>query len=94
LRRSPISVLFGAPLTPDEGENAHRFSDRIEASVATLAREVHTDWWEARRSISHVEPVPGAETIHRGPDAPAWRRSWALDTPPDAGGRGSTRWPE
>jgi 1-acyl-sn-glycerol-3-phosphate acyltransferase len=38
LRRSPISVLFGAPLTPDEGENAHRFSDRIEASVATLAR--------------------------------------------------------
>jgi hypothetical protein len=62
--------------------------------VATLAREVHTDWWEARRSISQVEPVPGAETIHRGPEAPAWRRSWALDTPPNAGGRGSTRWPE
>ena len=94
LRRSPISVLFGAPLTPDEGENAHRFSDRIEASVATLAREVHTDWWEARRSISQVESVPGAETIHRGPEAPAWRRSWALDAPPNEGGRGSTRWPQ
>jgi 1-acyl-sn-glycerol-3-phosphate acyltransferase len=93
LRRSPISVLFGAPLTPDEGENAHRFSDRIEASVATLAREVHTDWWEARRSVSPVEPTLGAETAHRGPDAPAWRRSWALDTPPNES-RGAKRWPE
>ena len=38
LRRSPIAVLFGAPMTPDEGENAHRFSDRVEAAVATLSR--------------------------------------------------------
>jgi 1-acyl-sn-glycerol-3-phosphate acyltransferase len=93
LRRSPISVLFGAPLTPDEGENAHRFSDRIEASVAILAREVHSDWWEARRSVSPVEPVAGADMAHRGPDAPAWRRSWALDTAP-ATVRGAKRWPE
>jgi 1-acyl-sn-glycerol-3-phosphate acyltransferase len=92
LRRSPISVLFGAPLTPDQGENAHRFSDRVEAAVATLAREVHTDWWQARRSVSAVDPSVGAETAHRGPDAPAWRRAWALDAPPLSGGR--RRWPE
>jgi uncharacterized protein (DUF302 family) len=24
--------------------------------------------------------VKGAERAHRGPDAPAWRRAWALDT--------------
>ena len=92
LRRSPISVLFGAPLTPDEGENAHRFSDRVEASVATLAREVHADWWQARRAVSAVDPVKGADTAHRGPEAPAWRRAWALDTPPSTGRRKS--WPE
>jgi 1-acyl-sn-glycerol-3-phosphate acyltransferase len=92
LRRSPISVLFGAPLTPDEGENAHRFSVRVEASVATLAREVHADWWQARRAVSAVDPVQGAETAHRGPDAPAWRRAWALDTPPASNRRKS--WPE
>ena len=92
LRRSPISVLFGAPLTPDEGENAHRFSDRVEAAVATLAREVQSDWWQARRSVSEVDPVDGAETAHRGPDAPAWRRSWALDQSPASGRRKS--WPE
>ncbi|HEX3793354.1 MAG TPA: lysophospholipid acyltransferase family protein [Acidimicrobiales bacterium] len=92
LRRSPISVLFGAPLTPDEGENTHRFSDRVEAAVATLAREVQSDWWQARRSVSSAAPVEGAESAHRGPDAPAWRRSWALDQAPTAARRRT--WPE
>jgi 1-acyl-sn-glycerol-3-phosphate acyltransferase len=91
LRRSPIAVLFGPPMTPDEGENTHRFSDRIEGAVATLAREVQSDWWQARRAVSPVQPVEGAETAHRGPDAPAWRRAWALDAPP-ARAR-ATNWP-
>jgi len=91
LRRSPISVLFGAPLTPDEGENAHRFSDRIEASVANLSREVHSDWWQARRAVSPSDPTEGAERAHRGPEAPAWRRAWALDTRP---AKGRTSWPD
>jgi hypothetical protein len=82
LRRSPIAVLFGAPMTPDEGENAHRFSERVEAAVATLSREVHTDWWQARRSVSPVSPRAGAARAHRGPEAGAWRRAWALDDPP------------
>ncbi len=82
LRRAPIAVLFGAPLSPDEGENTHRFSDRVEAAVATLSREVHSDWWQARRSISAVAPVEGAETAHRGPAGSPWRRAWALDGPP------------
>ena len=69
-------------MTPDEGESAHRFSDRVEAAVATLAREVHSDWWQARRSVSAVAPVEGAETAHRGPTASAWRRAWALDEAP------------
>jgi 1-acyl-sn-glycerol-3-phosphate acyltransferase len=82
LRRAPIAVLFGAPVSPDEGENTHRFSDRIEAAVATLSREVHSDWWQARRSVSAVAPVEGAGTAHRGPAASPWRRAWALDEPP------------
>jgi 1-acyl-sn-glycerol-3-phosphate acyltransferase len=92
IRRSPVSVLFGAPLSPDEGENTHRFSDRVEAAVATLAREVHSDWWQARRSVSAADPVEGAETAHRGPEAPAWRRAWALDASPASARR--KRWPE
>jgi 1-acyl-sn-glycerol-3-phosphate acyltransferase len=91
LRRSPISVLFGAPLTPDEGENTQRFSARIEAAVATLSREVHDDWWQARRSVSAADPVAGAAQAHRGPEAPAWRRAWALETRPSSD---RTSWPE
>jgi 1-acyl-sn-glycerol-3-phosphate acyltransferase len=79
LRRAPIAVLFGAPMSPDEGESAHRFSERVEAAVATLAREVYSDWWRARRDVSAVAPLAGAETAHRGPEAAAWRRAWALD---------------
>jgi 1-acyl-sn-glycerol-3-phosphate acyltransferase len=97
LRRSPISVLFGAPLTPDEGESTNRFSARVEAAVATLAREVHSDWWRARRAVSAADPVEGAESSHRGPDAPAWRRAWALDAAPGRGrgrGRRNRAWPE
>ncbi len=86
LRRSPIAVLFGAPMTPDEGESAHRFSDRVEAAVATLAREVYTDWWQARRSVSPADPLEGARTAHRGPEGAAWRRAWALDVPPSRRG--------
>jgi 1-acyl-sn-glycerol-3-phosphate acyltransferase len=82
LRRAPIAVLFGSPLSPDEGENTHRFSARVEAAVATLSREVHSDWWQARRSVSAVAPVEGAATAHRGPAASPWRRAWALDEPP------------
>ena len=91
LRRAPIAVLFGAPLSPDDGENTHRFSDRIEAAVATLSREVHSDWWQARRAVSAMAPVGGAETAHRGPQASPWRRAWALDEAPSRE-RGS-EWP-
>jgi 1-acyl-sn-glycerol-3-phosphate acyltransferase len=82
LRRAPIAVLFGAPLSPDEGENTHRFSERVEAAVATLAREVRSDWWQARRAVSPAAPHDGATTAHRGPEATAWRRAWALDGAP------------
>jgi len=91
LRRSPIAVLFGAPMTADEDENARRFSDRVEAAVATLSREVHSDWWQARRSLSAVSPTPGADTAHRGPAASSWRRAWALDEPPSR--VDDTEWP-
>jgi 1-acyl-sn-glycerol-3-phosphate acyltransferase len=90
LRRSPIVVLFGAPMTPDEGENAHRFSDRVEAAVATLAREVQSDWWQARRSVSPAAPLEGAAIAHRGPAGSAWRRAWALDAAPSR----QREWPD
>jgi 1-acyl-sn-glycerol-3-phosphate acyltransferase len=77
IRRSPVTVVFGAPLTPDEGEDARRFGARVERAVAVLADEVSTDWWTARRRAAD-----GTSPSPNGPDASAWRRSWALDPAP------------
>ena len=82
----PVTVIFGTPLSPREGEDARRFGARIEAAVATLADEVATDWWTARSG-----PPPGpprrsrARTCRRGggPGRSAARpRADAPDTDP------------
>lgn len=80
IRRAPVTVLFGLPLAPAEGEDARRFAARIEAAVGALADEVATDWWSARRRAAN-----GATPSPRGPDAAPWRRSWALGPPPGSG---------
>lgn len=87
LRRSAVSVLFGTPLTPDRGEDARRYSARIEAAVAVLADEAGSDWWSARSRAAS-----GGTPSLRGPDAAPWRRSWALDRRPGADAD-APRWP-
>ena len=78
IRRTRTTVTFGTPLWPAEGEDARRFSARIEAAVATLAAESTTDWWTARK-----QAAAGATPSLQGPDSAAWRRSWALAPSPD-----------
>jgi 1-acyl-sn-glycerol-3-phosphate acyltransferase len=81
-------VTFGHPLAPEEGERSEAFNQRIEAAVAALADESTTDWWQARRR-AHA----GATPALTGPDAPTWRRAWALgDT--GARRRQKRRWPK
>src|SRR4029453_3889612 len=76
-RRPPppasTGVTFGSPMRPDEGEDSRRFAARIERAVAALADEVMTDWYSARRR-AHA----GGSPALTGPDAPSWRRAWAL----------------
>lgn len=91
VRRSPVTVVFGEPLTAGAGEDARRFGARIEAAVAMLADEVASDWWSARRrAAGGTSPTP------RGPHAAPWRRAWALEPPP--GGEpvaaGPRPWPD
>jgi 1-acyl-sn-glycerol-3-phosphate acyltransferase len=85
LRRSPVTVLFGTPLIPADGEDARRFGARVEAAVAVLADEVATDWWTARRrAAAGTSPSP------RGPEVSAWRRAWSLGER-EGDGREATR---
>jgi hypothetical protein len=84
-----VRVTYGVPLLPADGENAARFAERIERSVAELADEATTDWWQARRRAA-----AGATPALTGPDAPAWRRAWALGDRSRKRRRQSRGWPK
>jgi 1-acyl-sn-glycerol-3-phosphate acyltransferase len=91
LRRSPVTVIFGRPLTPRQGEDARRFSARLEAEVAALADEAGSDYWSARRrAAAGTSPSP------QGPKASPWRRSWALPVAPgeEPPAPGQRAWPK
>ena len=91
VRRTRTTVTFGTPLWPVEGEHARRLAERIEAAVATLADEVTTDWWTARKLAAS-----GGTPSLQGPDVATWRRAWALAPAPDraeAIGSEGSDWP-
>jgi hypothetical protein len=84
-----VRVTYGEPLHPVDGESVARFAERIERAVAALADEATTDWWQARRRAA-----AGATPPLVGPDAPAWRRAWALGDRSRARRRRSRPWPD
>ena len=73
LSRGRTTVLFGTPLTIDEGENTRRFNERIEAAVTRLGDETLTDWWTASLNAGK-----GLSPKLSGPDHNGWRRQWTL----------------
>jgi len=86
---SHVRVTYGTPLHPLEGESAARYAERIERAVATLADEATTDWWQAtQRSAAGTTPAL------TGPDAPAWRRTWALGDRSRRRRRQTRTWPK
>jgi hypothetical protein len=87
-------VLFGAPLSPLEGENTRRFSARIEAAVAALGDEALSDFWTARQRAAK-----GMSTALSGPEYSGWRRQWSLADQRKLGAAGmrrrqNRRWPD
>ncbi len=86
---STARVTFGTPLRPGPDDDSRRFGATLERAVAALADEATTDWWSARRR-AHADETPALA----GPDAPAWRRAWALGDPDRKRTRQRRRWPE
>jgi 1-acyl-sn-glycerol-3-phosphate acyltransferase len=84
-----VRVTYGVPLRPVEGESASRFAERIERAVAELADEATTDWWQSRQRAA-----AGTTPALTGPDAPAWRRAWALGDRSRKRRRQSRSWPK
>ena len=76
--RRQLTVRFGEPLRPAQGESARDFAPRVKDAVASLLDEDRSTWWEARRrAASGGTPDPS------GPQVAQWRRVWAQTESPD-----------
>ena len=75
--RAPMSVRFGPPLHPEEGEDFRALSRRMQQALARLADEDATTWWESLRREARSDTPPLT-----GPSGPRWRRVWEASAPP------------
>jgi 1-acyl-sn-glycerol-3-phosphate acyltransferase len=75
--RPPVTVRFGAPLRPGEGEGPRELGARVEAAVAALIDEDSSTWWDATRRAAR-----GQTPATSGPDVARWRRVWTQTQPP------------
>ncbi|MGN6613062.1 MAG: lysophospholipid acyltransferase family protein [Angustibacter sp.] len=75
--RPPVTLRFGEPLRPGEGEGPRELGARIEAAVGQLVDEDATTWWQAQRRAAS-----GATPSTSGPDVAPWRRVWAQTQAP------------
>lgn len=87
-RPARTTVAFGAPIRAVEGERSRGLAARIETAVSSLADEVATDWWQARRRF-HAGDVPPMT----GPAAASWRRAWQLGARDRSRRRRRPAWP-
>jgi 1-acyl-sn-glycerol-3-phosphate acyltransferase len=76
--RRKLTVRFGEPLVPGEGEGVREFAPKVRAAVARLLDEDETDWYSSlRRSVEGGTPDPA------GPQIAQWRRVWASSQSPE-----------
>lgn len=77
--RRQLTVRFGEPLRPHEGESVRDFAPRVKDAVAALLDEDQSTWWESRRRVaSGTTPDPS------GPQVAQWRRVWEQSASPVA----------
>ncbi|MGE5228030.1 MAG: lysophospholipid acyltransferase family protein [Planctomycetaceae bacterium] len=80
--RPVVTVRYGAPIYPNEGETHQELSRRMQQAVSELFDEDRTTWWEALRRAERDE-TPSL----LGSPGPAWRRTWEGSKPVPRRGR-------
>jgi 1-acyl-sn-glycerol-3-phosphate acyltransferase len=74
--RPSVTVRYGEPFRPGEGETHQRLSRRMTDAVAQLFHEERTTWWDAIRRAQRGD-VPSLA----GPVGPGWVRRWEGSRP-------------
>ncbi len=82
-----LTVRFGEPLVPAEGESVRVFAARVKGAVARLLDEDATDWYSSlRRAETGTTPDPA------GPAVAQWRRVWDSSRSPEPDGARIRAW--
>ncbi|HXF57567.1 MAG TPA: lysophospholipid acyltransferase family protein [Actinomycetota bacterium] len=74
--RLPVSVRYGPPLHPEEGEDARGLNARLLRALERLWDEDATSWWASLR-----REAEGKTPSLAGPPAARWRRVWEASRP-------------
>ncbi|MBI3647562.1 MAG: 1-acyl-sn-glycerol-3-phosphate acyltransferase [Actinobacteria bacterium] len=74
--RPPVSVRYGRPIVPEEGEAHQDFSRRMAQAVAQLHDEDRSTWWDSLRRAER-----GQTPSLSGPMGPGWLRRWEGSRP-------------
>jgi 1-acyl-sn-glycerol-3-phosphate acyltransferase len=74
--RPVISVRYGAPIRPAEGETHQDLSKRMTQAIAALHDEDRSSWWESMQRAERQQ-TPSLS----GPRGPGWLRSWEGSRP-------------
>ena len=74
--RPPVTVRYGEPFWPKEGETHQDLSRRMTQAVTQLFHEERTTWWEALHRAQRGE-TPSLV----GPAGPDWLRRWEGSRP-------------
>lgn len=74
--RPPVTVRYGEPFWPVEGETHQDLSRRMTQAVTQLFHEERTTWWESLQRAQRGE-TPSLV----GPSGPDWLRRWEGSRP-------------
>jgi 1-acyl-sn-glycerol-3-phosphate acyltransferase len=74
--RPTVTVRYGTPIEPQEGETHQELSKRMRRAVEELFDEDRTTWWESLQRSTRDETPSLA-----GPVGPEWLRRWEGSRP-------------
>jgi 1-acyl-sn-glycerol-3-phosphate acyltransferase len=83
--RPVVTMRYGAPIYPEEGESHQSLSLRMQQAVMELFDEDRTNWFEATKRAEQGETPSLA-----GPVGAHWRRTWEGSRPVPRRGRPRT----
>jgi 1-acyl-sn-glycerol-3-phosphate acyltransferase len=75
--RPRVSIRYGTPILPRQGETPQDFAPTIVTAVKQLLAEDAASWWRIQRGAVEMAEPPAA----------SWRRIWLHSDPPVKGGR-------